>query len=175
MWKTILPQYLIIVCVREDAAHKDEHVSQVTETFTWSVSGLTSTKTIIAALWTIPTMSWIKYDTLTSTCLYLLSLNVVPVWSYLSRQTELRGFVSASRAALRDVCLTQTPAGCCLDRIILSWTRKEISPSVWERFCSADCIWIGGAGEERPSRRVKYFIRGNTAVFVSARSVAPGD
>ena len=32
-------------------------------------------------------MSWIKYYTLTSTCLYLLSFNLAPVWCFLSRQT----------------------------------------------------------------------------------------
>lgn len=54
----------------------------------------------------------IKYYTLTSTCLYLLSFTLAPVWCCLSRQTaqnSTHGFVSASRAALRNVCLTETP------------------------------------------------------------------
>lgn len=118
-------------------------------------------------------MSWIKYYTLTSTCLYLLSFNLAPVWCYLSRQTVFffSLSLSASRAALRNVCLTEPPwlLGCCLDRIILLWTCEEILPSVWEIFRLADCIWGGGAvqGKRGLSRRFRTQIFHPASVYFS--------
>lgn len=134
---------------------------------------LTAVKTIIVVSWTIPSMSWIKYYTLTSTCLYLLSFNLAPVWCYLSRQTVFffSLSLSASRAALRNVCLTEPPwlLGCCLDRIILLWTCEEILPSVWEIFRLADCIWGGGAvqGKRGLSRRFRTQIFHPASVYFS--------
>lgn len=79
--------------------------------------------------------------------------------------------LSASRAALRNVCLTEPPwlLGCCLDRIILLWTCEEILPSVWEIFRLADCIWGGGAvqGKRGLSRRFRTQIFHPASVYFS--------